>query len=116
VRKKRKRPRKVVCRHKKGMCKRRKGEDQGRWSVSTRRGREKEEKKKAKEGKKVVDPQRQGSVCPQPRISFFGSRVFGFGSGPSCLKYQLLRDLVNEEAMCEGSSGNRLPYAAKAVP
>ena len=68
------------------------------WSVSTRRGRKKEEKKttkegglspqegdlekvqekkKTKEGEKVA-PRRQGSVCPQPRISFFGSRVFGF--------------------------------------
>jgi hypothetical protein len=47
---------------------------------------------------------------------FFGSRVFGFRSGPSRLKYWLLRDLVYEEAMCEGSSGNGLPYAAKAVP
>ncbi len=94
---------------------RRKEEDQGRWSVATRRGREKEEKKKTKEGKKVA-PQRQDSVCPQPRISFFGSRVFGFGSGPSRLKYRLLRDLVYEEAMCEGSSGNGPPYAARAVP
>ncbi len=47
---------------------------------------------------------------------FFGSRVFGFGSGPSRLKYRLLQDLVYEEAMCEGSSGNGLLYAAKAVP
>ncbi len=61
-------------------------------------------------------PQRQGSMCPQPRIYFFGSRVFGFGSGPSRLKYRLLQDLVYEEAMCKGSSGNRLPYAMKAVP
>ncbi len=93
---------------------RRKEEDQGRWLVATRRGCEIEEKKKTKEGKKVA-PQRQGSVCPQPRISFFGSRVFGFGSGPSRLKYRLQRDLVYEEAMCEGSSGNGLLYAAKAV-
>ncbi len=47
---------------------------------------------------------------------FFNSRVFGFGSGPSWLKYRLLRDLVYEEAMCKGSSGNGLLYAAKAVP
>ncbi len=33
---------------------RRKEEDQGRWSVATRRGREKEEKKKTKEGEKVA--------------------------------------------------------------
>ncbi len=98
------------------MRKKKKKNDQGRWSVATRRGREKvQEKKKTKEGKKVA-PQRQGSVCPQPRISFFGSRVFGFGSGPSRLKYQLLRHLVYKEAMCEGSSGNGLPYAAKTVP
>ncbi len=32
------------------------------------------------------------------------------------LKYRLLRDLVYEEAMCKGSSGNGLPYAARAVP
>ncbi len=94
---------------------RRKEEDQGRWSAATRSGREKEEKKKTKEGKKVA-LQRQGSMCPQPRISFFGSQVFGFGSGSSRLKYRLLRDLVYEEAMCEGSSGNGLPYAARAVP
>ena len=37
--------------------------DQGRWSVATRRGHEKEEKKKTKEGEKAA-PQRQGSVCP----------------------------------------------------
>ena len=59
------------------------------WSVSTRRGREKEkkttkegglspqegdvrkkEKKKTKEGKKLA-PRRQGSVCPQQRNFFF---------------------------------------------
>ncbi len=40
-----------------------KEKDQGRWSVATRRVREKKEKKKTKEGKKVA-PQRQGSVCP----------------------------------------------------
>ena len=56
VKKKRRRPRKVVCRHKKG--------------------REKEEKKKTKEGKKVA-PRRQGSVCPQPRISFLVHEYLG---------------------------------------
>ena len=35
---------------------------------------------------------------------------------PVSFEYRLLRDLAYEEAMCEGSSGNGLPYAAKAVP
>ncbi len=109
-------------------------EDQGRWSVSTRRGREKEEKKttkegglspqegdvrkekkKTKEGEKVA-PQGQGSVCPQPRNFFFWFTSIWVLRDPSRLKYRLLRDLVYEEAMSEGSSGNGLPYAAKAVP
>jgi hypothetical protein len=42
---------------------------------------------------------------------FFSSREFGLRSGPSRLKYQLLRDLVYKEAMCEGSSRKRLLYA-----
>ncbi len=74
-----------------GLSQKRKEEDQGRWSVSTGRRREKEEKKttkegglspqegdlekvpekkKTKEGKKVA-PRRKGSVCPQPRNFFF---------------------------------------------
>jgi hypothetical protein len=59
-------------------------------------------KKKRKRPRKARRwlPRRQGSMCPQPRISFFGSQVFGFGSGPSCLKYRLLQDLVYKEAMC----------------
>jgi hypothetical protein len=47
---------------------------------------------------------------------FFGSRVAGFTSDPSCLKYWLLRHLFYKEAMCKGSTGNGLLYAAKAVP
>ncbi len=77
VRKNRRRPRKVVCRHKKGTWERRKKDDQGRWSVATKRGREKvQEKKKTKEGEKVA-PRRQGSVCPQPRISFLVHKYLG---------------------------------------
>jgi hypothetical protein len=113
VRKKGRRPRKVVCLHKQGTWEKRKTKEGG---LSPQEGdKRKKEKKKTKEGEKVA-PQRQGSVCPQPRISFFGSRVFGFGSGPSCLKYRLLRDLAYEEDMCKGSSGKGLPYAARAVP
>ncbi len=47
---------------------------------------------------------------------FFGSRVFGFRSGPSWLTYWLLRDQLYEEAMCKGSTGNGLLNTAKAVP
>jgi hypothetical protein len=86
------------------------------WSIATRRECEKEKKKKRPRKARRWLQQRQGSVCPTPRIPFFGSRVFGLRSGPSWLKYQLLRDLVYKEAMCKGSSGNGLLYAAKAVP
>jgi hypothetical protein len=34
------------------------------------------QKSKRPEGEKVA-PRRKGSVCPQPRNFFFGSRVFG---------------------------------------
>ncbi len=84
----------MVCCHKKGTWERRKEKDQWRREGGSSKGK--------------------GSVCPQPRISFFGSRVLGLRSSPSWLKYQLLRGY--EEAMCEGSSGNGLLYAAKAVP
>ncbi len=54
-------------------------------------------------------------TCPQPRIPFVGSRVAVFTSNPSHLKYWLLRFLFYKEAMCEGSTGKGLLYAAKAV-
>jgi hypothetical protein len=73
------------------------------------------EKKKTMEGKKVATAKAMFRV-PYTKNFFFGSRVFGLGCGPSRLKYRLLRDLVHEEAVCKGSSGNGLPYAAKAVP
>ncbi len=47
---------------------------------------------------------------------FFGSWVAGFASDPSCLKYWLLRSFFYKEAICKGSTGKGLPYAAKAVP
>ncbi len=94
----------------------RKKKDQVRWSVATRRGREKvQEKKETKEGEKVA-PQRKDSVCPQPRNFFFWFTSIWVLRDPSRLKYRLLRDFVYKEAMCEGSSGNGLLYAVKAVP
>ncbi len=47
---------------------------------------------------------------------FFGSRVAGFASNPSHLKYWLLCPFFYKEAICKGSPGKGLPYAAKAVP
>ncbi len=55
----------------------RREEDQGRWSVATRRGREKEEKKKTIEGEKVA-PAKARFCVPSTENFFFGSRVFGF--------------------------------------
>ncbi len=74
-----------------------------------------QEKKKTKEGKKVA-PRRKGSMCPRPRNFFSWFTSIWVLRDPSHLKYRLLRDFVYEEAMCEGSSGNGLLYAAKAVP
>ncbi len=48
--------------------------------------------------------------------SFFGSRVAGFASNPSHLKYWLLRSFFYKEAKCKGSTIKWLIYAAKAVP
>jgi hypothetical protein len=97
---KRKRPRKAGLSPQKG---------------DVRNSRKRKEKKKAKAGKKVA-PAKARFRVPYTKNSFFGSRVLGLRSGPSWLKYRLLRDLVYEEAMCERSSGNGLLYAAKAVP
>ncbi len=50
------------------------------------------------------------------KYSFFGSRVAGFASNPSHLKYWLLRPIFYKEATCKGSTIKELPYPAKAVP
>ncbi len=83
--------------------------------VRKSRKRKEKKRKRPRKARRWLQ-RRQGSLCPTPRIPFFCSRVFGLRSGPSWLKYRLLRDLVYEEAMCEGTSGNGLLYAAKAVP
>ncbi len=102
---------------KKGGCKKRKEKKKTKEGcLSPQEGDVRKKKRKRPRKARRWLLQRQGSVCPQPRISFIGSQVFRFGSGPSRLKYQLLRDLVYEEAMCKGSSRNGLPYAVKAVP
>ncbi len=48
--------------------------------------------------------------------SFFGSRVAGFASDPSHLKYWPLHPFFYKEATCKGSTVKGLPYPAKAVP
>ncbi len=103
----------VYC-HKKGTWERK--EKKRRHKKGTWETQEKEKKRKRPRKARRWLQQKQGSVCPTPRIPFFGSRVFGLGSSPSRLKYRLLRDLVYEEAMCGGSSRNGLLYAAKRVP
>jgi hypothetical protein len=108
--------------------------ESARAGLSQKKGGREKEKNKTKEGglspqegdvrkkKRKDQGRREGGSAKErfrvpPTKNFsFGSRVFGFGSGPSRLKYRLLRDLVYEEAMCEGSSRNRLPYTARAVP
>ncbi len=68
----------------------------------------------AKEGKKVA-PAKARFRVPYTEFLFLVHEYLG-SERPVLFEYQLLRDLVYEEAMCKGSSGNRLPYAAKAVP
>ncbi len=75
----------------------------------------KKKRKKTKEGKKVA-PAKARFHVPSTKNFFFWFTSIWVWNGPSCLKYRLLRDLVYEEAMCKGSSGNRLLYTAKAVP
>ncbi len=59
------------------------------WSIATRRGHEKVKKRKRPRKARRWLQRRQRSVCPKPRIHFFGSRVLG--RDPSRLKYRLLR-------------------------
>jgi hypothetical protein len=85
-----------------------KEKDKGRRSVATKGGRE-------KKGKEKDQGRREGgSAKARFRVSSTKNFFFWFTSiwvlrDPSRLKYRLQRDLVYEEAMCEGSSGNGLP-------
>ncbi len=78
----------------------------------------KEKKRKEKDQGRREGGSSEGKVpCVlNQEFLFFGSPVLGFRSDPSRMKYQLLRDLVYEEAMCKGSTGNGLLNTAKAVP
>ncbi len=60
---------------------------------------------------------RKGKVpcAPDQEFLFWFTSIWVLRD-PARLMYRLLRNLVYEEAMCEGNSGNGLPYAARAVP
>ena len=69
----------------------------------------------AKEGEKVAPAKERFRVSSTKKFLFLVNEYVG-SERPVSFKYRLLRDLVYEEDMCEGSSGKGLPYAAKAVP
>ncbi len=69
----------------------------------------------AKEGEKVAPAKARFRVPFTKKISFLVHKYLG-SERPISFEYRLLRDLVYQEAMCKGSSGNGLPYAARAVP
>ncbi len=60
-------------------------------------------------------PTRNNFLRSSTKNPFFGSQVLVFTSNPSRLKYWLRHFLFYAEAMCKGSTGNGLLYAAKAV-
>ena len=73
--------------------------------------------------RKEKDQGRQEGGSAKARFRVSSTKKFLFlvneylgSKRPVSFEYRLLRDLVYEEAMGEGSSGNGLPYAAKAVP
>ncbi len=69
----------------------------------------------AKEGEKVA-PAKERFRVPQTEKFFFLVHEYVGSERPVSFVYRLPRDFVYEEARCEGSSGNGLPYAARAVP
>jgi hypothetical protein len=73
------------------------------------------EKKETKEGKKVA-PAKATVHVSQTKNSLFLFMSIGVLRDPSRLKYRLLHYFFYKESMCEGSSGNGLLNAAKAVP
>ncbi len=65
----------LVCRQKRGTWER-KEEDQGRWFVATRRGHEKEEKKKTKEGEKVAPAKARFRVPSTKNFYFWFTSIW----------------------------------------
>ena len=106
--------------------------ESARAGLSPKKGGREKEKKMTKEGglspeegdmREEEDQGRREGGSAKARFRVSSTKKFLFlvheylgSERPVSCEYRLLRDLVYEEAMCEGSSGNGLPYAAKAVP
>ncbi len=73
------------------------------------------EKKKTKKGKKVA-PAKARFRVPSTKNPFFLVREYLGSERPISIEVSAPALFLYKEAMCKGSSGNRLPYAAKAVP
>ena len=80
-----------------------------------RRGRQKQEKKKDQGRREGGSAKERFRVSSTKKFLFLVNEYLG-SERPVSFEYRLLRDLVYKEAMCEGNSGNGLPYAARAVP
>jgi len=103
----------MVCRQNKGDKKIKKKTKEG--GLSPQEGDVR--KKKTRRHQKARRWLREGKVpCVLNQEFLFLVNEYLGSERPVSFEYRLLRDLVYEEAMCEGSSGNGLPYAAKAVP
>ncbi len=71
------------------------------------------ERKETKEGKKVA-PAKATFRVSQTKNSFFWFR--SIGERPILIEVSAPALVFYKEVMCEGSSGNRILNAAKAVP
>ncbi len=80
-----------------------------------RRGRQKQERKKDQGRREGGSAKERFRVSSTKKFLFLVNEYLG-SERPVSFEYRLLQDLVYKEDMCEGSSGNGLPYAAKAVP
>ncbi len=69
----------------------------------------------AKEGEMVAPAKARFRVPYTKKFCFLVHKYLG-SVRPVSFEYWLLRDLAYKEAICEGSSGKGLPYAARAVP
>ncbi len=99
----------------KGDVRKKKSRRPRKWSVSARRGREKVQEKKETRRREGGSAKENFHVSSTKNFLFLVNKYLGF-ERPISFEYRLLRDFVYKEALCEESSGNGLPYAARAVP